>query len=320
LAARGGFGKAWWLWEWLGRRLLGHIYKGESQGTWRGSRIIRFNTDTGVTLFISKAFASYSETATPQSVDGTAKYDPQTSDITPDQIRLASNSPFDIEDIFIYAYGKAQINFLDSTLFDSNISKLGKYYSNPYENIETQQHILSSLGNGSIDFPSGTPPELITTALLRSYPGYEARFVYFDKSVGGKLAYIYFRRPGTKGPQSPETYAGTAKKADVFALTGTPEFGAGTADRITNFNPKEKDKLQIDISDFGSNAAGTFGVAKNAKAFTKALASTTDFIYLKSTGELYYNENGGLPGYGDGGVFAILANKANITTKNVEFL
>jgi hypothetical protein len=118
--------------------------------------------------------------------------------------------------------------------------------------------------------------------------------------------------------QSPLT--GTAKKADVFALTGTPEFGAGTADRITNFNPKEKDRVQIDVSDFGSNAAGTFRVAKKAKAFTKALASTTDFIYLKSTGELYYNENGNLPGYGDGGIFAIIENKANITTKNVEFL
>ena len=118
--------------------------------------------------------------------------------------------------------------------------------------------------------------------------------------------------------QSPLT--GTAKKADVFPLTGTPEFGADTADRITNFNPKEKDKLKIDVSDFGSNAAGTFKIAKNAKALTKALASTTDFIYLKSTGELYYNENGKLPGYGEGGVFAILENKANITTKNLEFL
>ena len=119
-------------------------------------------------------------------------------------------------------------------------------------------------------------------------------------------------------PQSPLT--GTAKKADVFALTGTPEFGAGTADRITNFNPKEKDKLQIDVSNFGSDAAGTFKIAKNSKALTKALATTTDFIYLQSTGELYYNENGRLPGYGDGGIFAILENKANITTKNVEFL
>jgi hypothetical protein len=121
-----------------------------------------------------------------------------------------------------------------------------------------------------------------------------------------------------QGTQSSLT--GTAKKADIFALTSTPEFGAGTADRITNFNPKEKDRLQIDVSNFRSDAAGTFKIAKNSKALTKALATTTDFVYLKSTGELYYNENGNLPGYGDGGIFAIIENKANITTKNVEFL
>jgi len=124
----------------------------------------------------------------------------------------------------------------------------------------------------------------------------------------------------TSAASSQSPFTGTAKKADVFALTGTPKFGAGTADRITNFNPKEKDRLQIDVSDFGSDAAGTFKIANNFKALTKALATTTDFIYLKSTGELYYNENGKLPGFGDGGVFAILENKANITTKNVEFL
>jgi hypothetical protein len=272
-----------------------------------------------LTLYISKAFTSYSDAA-PPGIDGNGFYDPQTSNTAPDQIKLATGSPFEIEDIFIYAYGKTQINFLDSTLFESNISKLSKYNSNPSENIGTQRDILNSLGNGSINFPDGTSPETIKNALLSSYPGYEARFVYFDKSAGGQLAYIYFRSTGTKGIQSQDNYSGLAKQADVFALTGTPEFGAGTADRITNFNPKEKDKLQIDVSNFGSDAAGTFKIAKNAKAFTKALASTTDFIYLKRTGELYYNENGKLPGYGDGGIFAILENKANITTKNVEFL
>jgi len=111
----------------------------------------------------------------------------------------------------------------------------------------------------------------------------------------------------------------TTDKADVTPLTGTTKFGAITADRITNFNPNENKRLQIDVSDFGSNAAGTFRVAKNAKELTKALASKTSFIYLKSTGELYYNENGKLPGFGEGGIFAIIENKANVTTKNVEF-
>ena len=144
------------------------------------------------------------------------------------------------------------------------------------------------------------------------------KYEYKNLSSGKLTSTGSFTPLDTGSPLSP--LAGTAKKADVFALTGTPEFGADTADRITNFNPKEKDRLQIDVSDFGSNAEGTFKIANNSKALTKALASTTDFIYLKSTGELYYNENGKLPGYGDGGIFAILENKANITTKNVEFL
>ena len=144
-----------------------------------------------------------------------------------------------------------------------------------------------------------------------------------DRSVVDKTTFPdgWWNNPfATSAASSQSLFTGTAKQADVFALTGTPEFGADTADRITNFNPKEKDRLQIDVSDFGSNAAGTFKIANNPKALTKALASTTNFIYLKSTGELYYNENGKLPGYGEGGVFAILENKANITTKNVEFL
>ena len=144
------------------------------------------------------------------------------------------------------------------------------------------------------------------------------KYTFENFRAGQLISTGSFTPLGTGSPLSPLT--GTAKKADVFALTGTPEFGAGTADRITNFNPKEKDRLQIDVSDFGSNAAGTLKIANNSKVLTKALASTTDFIYLKSTGELYYNENGRLPGYGDGGIFAILENKANITTKNVEFL
>jgi len=127
-------------------------------------------------------------------------------------------------------------------------------------------------------------------------------------------------RHGTKEPQSPKTYAGTAKKADIFTLSGTPGFGTENANRITNFNPKEKDKLQINTSDFGRDVVGTFKIAKNSKELTKAMASPTRFIYLKRTGELYYNENSNLPGYGEGGIFAILENKANITTKNVEFL
>lgn len=113
---------------------------------------------------------------------------------------------------------------------------------------------------------------------------------------------------------------GSAKTADLLSFTHAPSFGKETADTITNFNPKEKDKLQIQLSQFGPDAAGTFKIAKKAKALTKALATSTDFIYLKSTGELYYNENGSAAGYGLGGVFAVLEGRPNFGAKNIGFI
>ena len=284
------------------------------------------------TLYISKSFASESDTTSQPSFSD----DRVTASTAPSQIRLTSGSPFGIEDIFLdlgannYAPSQIQLNFLDSQTFEKTISLLDNYYPDPRQAISSQSPIFNAMGSGSVLFPKGTSLEQVKNSLLAAYPDYKAISVATNKNnqaipKTGEIAYIYFRKnldsvAGEVEKETQKHLTGTAKKADVFELTGTPEFGAVTADRITNFNPKEKDKVQIDVSNFGSNAAGTFKIANNSKALTKALASTTDFIYLKSTGELYYNENGKLPGYGDGGIFAIIENKANITTKNVEFL
>ena len=123
-----------------------------------------------------------------------------------------------------------------------------------------------------------------------------------------------------KSDSSPQNISGTAKTADLPAFTHSPAFGKENADMITNFNPKEKDKPQIQLSQFGADAAGTFKVAKNAKALTKALASTTDFVYLKSSGELYYNENGAAAGFGIGGVFAVIGGNPVIKAANIGFI
>ncbi len=117
-----------------------------------------------------------------------------------------------------------------------------------------------------------------------------------------------------------DNLTGKPKVEDVLTFARPPSFGASVADRITNFNPKEKDKLQIQLSQYGADAAGTFKVAKNPKALSKALATSTDFVYLKSRGELYYNENGKQSGFGDGGIFAILEGTPNISSTNIGFI
>ena len=112
-----------------------------------------------------------------------------------------------------------------------------------------------------------------------------------------------------------DTLTGTAKKADTFDFSSSPNYNS--TDRITNFSTKEKDKVQISSSVFGLSGAGTFKIAKNSKALGKLLATDTQFIYNKADGGLYFNQNGVAPGFGSGGIFAILEGKPTLGASSV---
>jgi len=101
------------------------------------------------------------------------------------------------------------------------------------------------------------------------------------------LDIIYFRK--TTKPST-----GGASAGDLFALTGAPAFGTEAANTITNFNPKEKDKLQIDPSTF-DGAVGKLNIAKKTKQVAKLANKDIDFIYDQQAGYLYCNENGKQP-------------------------
>jgi hypothetical protein len=120
-------------------------------------------------------------------------------------------------------------------------------------------------------------------------------------------------------PQSNQI-SGSKGKADVITFNLTPSFGTDAADRITNFSPKEKDRLVIEKSCFGGSLNGTFRIAKNNKTLGKVLNSSTEFVYLRSSGEILFNENGSMPGYGDGGVFALLDGRPALKISNVGFV
>ena len=123
---------------------------------------------------------------------------------------------------------------------------------------------------------------------------------------------------GSSSPTNPDPVTGGGQNPGTYTLSPSKGYGSGSADHITNFNTKGK--IQIDLGKFGSSATATLSIAKNAKAFAKALTSPNDFIYLKSTGELYFNENGTAPGFGTGGLFAVLDNKPNLKASNIEFI
>lgn len=169
-----------------------------------------------------------------------------------------------------------------------------------YRNDGSYDNDISS-GNG------GARPDCYVTPVDPTYENFLANFEYISNPL---IAPVSAR----------DNLTGTPRKPDLLGFTHAPSFGREGADPITNFNPKEKDKLQIQLSQFGSDASGTFKVVKNTKALNKTLASSTDFIYLKSSGELYYNENDSAAGYGLGGVFARIEGSPVIKMSNIGFI
>jgi len=107
--------------------------------------------------------------------------------------------------------------------------------------------------------------------------------------------------------------------ADTFRFSTKPNFGASSADHITDFNAAEGDKLQISKSAFGlaSNATTSLTTVSSASALTVALGSTNTFVYDSSNGNLYWNQNGNKSGFGTGGIFTVLDNKTALTSSNI---
>ena len=87
--------------------------------------------------------------------------------------------------------------------------------------------------------------------------------------------------------------------AEAFTFSGNSDLGSDGADTITNFNPR-KDILGFERESFGNlgNRKGKVKVktTKTAnKKLDQLLQSNNDFVFIKTTGELYFNENGREP-------------------------
>lgn len=92
----------------------------------------------------------------------------------------------------------------------------------------------------------------------------------------------------------------------------TESLGGVGVDTITDFNTSQGDKIVLDQTTFttiSSLAGNGFSIADEFVSVTSNLDTwSADIIYNPTTGELFYNENGTAPGYGDGGKFLVLSN------------
>ena len=106
----------------------------------------------------------------------------------------------------------------------------------------------------------------------------------------------------------------------IRQINKKPLLNKKSADKITNFNPST-DTLEIDTDSFSIDSSATFASGKNKKTVKKKLAKQDfDFLYDEKKGGLYFNENGLIKGFGDGGIIAILKGAPELTSDNLEFI
>ncbi|MGL5508428.1 MAG: calcium-binding protein [Microcoleaceae cyanobacterium] len=106
---------------------------------------------------------------------------------------------------------------------------------------------------------------------------------------------------------------------DYFVFGSSTGFGVDLADEITDFASLEQDKIILDPEIFtnlvsvqgnGFSVISEFAVVNSEDLAANSIAK---IVYNSSTGGLYYNVNGNEAGFGTGGQFANLTNKAALT-------
>ena len=120
-----------------------------------------------------------------------------------------------------------------------------------------------------------------------------------DKIIGSDSSELIM---GGKGRN---VYKG-GTSADGFMFDSTIDFGKKVADKISDFNKEEGDKILLDKEMFDLGKKIKFKSVSGADRARKASTTNKQFVYEESKGKLFFNENGDGEGWGDGGYFAKL--------------
>ena len=177
----------------------------------------------------------------------------------------------------------------------------------PYPHIDTENHIARQYG--------------YTNCKQCSQPSFETQPLNREAFLNTTVTDQFFAEGWWKMPFSlTKNSISQGSGEETTAISKPTKFNKKSADKITNFNPST-DTLEIDTDSFGLDSSATFASDKNKKAVKKKLAKQDfDFLYDQKKGGLYFNENGAIKGFGDGGIIAILKGAPDLTSDNLEFI
>ena len=116
---------------------------------------------------------------------------------------------------------------------------------------------------------------------------------------------------------------GKKNTTDEFVFSSKKQFGYKKADRIIRFSSEEGDHLKLDSDAFPDIKKIRFRASKSLRHFNKQQKKKSTIIYFEPTGELYFDQNGKQPGFGEAkesGLFAILKGAPEITSQDLSLL
>jgi len=102
------------------------------------------------------------------------------------------------------------------------------------------------------------------------------------------------------------------KGPDAFIFERAGEFGKDKYDTITDFSRTDGDKVVISREAFNGVTKVILKTVSGNKGLKTASKSTSNFIYNRASGILYFDSNGKKSGWGDGGEFAQLLGAPQI--------
>ena len=112
---------------------------------------------------------------------------------------------------------------------------------------------------------------------------------------------------------------GYPESTNIETLNRPKRFNKNHADKITGFNSSDGAVI-INIEGFGLDNSASFKSAKNKSKLSELSTKEYDFIYDRSSGTFYFNENSTEDGFGEGGVVAEFKGAPSIHSEMVHFL
>ena len=160
-----------------------------------------------------------------------------------------------------------------------------------------------------------TEPQKISTFVLKDPIDFGNQSVV-DLIVGTR------KKDKIRGSMADEVLTG-GKGKDVLKggagsdgfLFNAREFGKKRADKIIDFNPDENDSILIDQGVYDLGKKLKLKTVSSQKELKKASKTKNPFVYDDKTGFLYFNEDSKGGGWGDGGLFAILQGKPELSAR-----